>query len=161
MNRIASITLCVLALPLYLIIAGLIGCSSDTTAPDNNNGNLTDTVEAEGSIGADGGNLAGENLIIEVPPGAWSGSENIRIVRDDSLNPFDSDDPAPVITVEGIPVEFDQPLTLRYRRKTGSDSPPSLAIGEEAFSPTIGYAVMSYRIFAIDAPDTSSWLTCL
>ncbi len=160
MSRIKGNTPCIFLLSHFVITAGLIGCSSDTTAPGNSNGNPTETVEAEGSIGSDGGNLAGDNLTIEVPAGAWSESENIRIVRDDSLNPFDSADPAPVIIVEGIPTDFDQPLTLRYRRKAGSDSPPSLAIGEEAFSPTIGNAEMSYRIFSIDVPDTSSWLTC-
>ncbi len=73
----------------------------------------------KGILDAEGGELDGGDIVLTVPPGAFSQESEVRISDKVSTPRLDSDQPKYIIT--GLPSEFGVPLTLRFRFEVPED----------------------------------------
>lgn len=141
---------------LPLALAGLLfGCGGDdSTSP----GETSDPPLVAGEVGAAGGELIDEQVVLTVPAGALSADTRLEIRADDEGHPF-GDDANPVYRIAGLPTELGAPVTLRIRHDLTPAAGDTLTIflGEEreAYS---GGSGLSW--FAVAGRDSAGWAIC-
>lgn len=134
MTRQANV-LCLLTLMILLFVPA--GCVEDeTTEPDV----PVDPPDATATIGADGGSLIHEDIILTVPGGAFSSTADLELYVEEDEDPFGETGVSKIYRIDALPGDYQLPLevTLRYSGTLSGES--FIAIGQE---------------ITIDTPDTS------
>jgi hypothetical protein len=141
-----------IAISLLLILAlAFTGCGGDD--PGSPDGTTGQVPLAEGTIGASGGELISNDVILTVPAGALSGDKDLGIFDDNLPHPM-GDSWSPNYRLEGLPQQLGAPLVLRFRHTGGQDDTLNVFLGEERVSKTGGeglsWETVAYR-------DSSGW----
>lgn len=97
-----------LATALLAVLILLANCSSDS--PTGPGPDPQDEVVAEGTVGAAGDTLSGDGVAVGVPAGALAGDAELTLLRENEPSLSDETDS---YRLEGLPADFDEPLTIR------------------------------------------------
>lgn len=130
--RHALVALCLVA----------IGCSSATDPTPPPEDEFTQVAEA--SIGPDGGVLAVEGFELEVPAGAFAGTQDLVLGFDADAAPLGDSAGPGLYRLQGLPDHYDAPLRIALAGEAERDLTPRVAVGtwrlhSEAAEPEFEY----------------------
>ncbi len=144
------------ALPVVVLLAVLfsVSCSPDRgpiLPPPTGNAPL-----AEATVGPQGGELKSGDFVLSVPAGAFAEAATLQLHADAATDSIECPMLSDRYQIDGLPVEFAQPLRLSIRRTTGLAGQEAILIGAEAFSPTLGQTHTGWSW--LPAADSSGWV---
>jgi hypothetical protein len=129
-------------------------CSKDnpTKPEEDNTGNLV----ASETIGPAGGDLSTDDFSLSVPRGAFVSEVDVKLYTSIEEGPFGENGVTPQYKIEGLPVNYTQPLLIKIKYQGNLSGEKQIAIGENVFVPSLGDTTTVYNIFP--ATDSSGFL---
>jgi hypothetical protein len=137
---------------LVLLVAG---CGSDSTEPQEP---VLDVVLAESTIGPEGGVLAGGDLELVVPAGAFPAQADLSLIRETECDPLGVG--AAPYRIEGLPSTWNASLDVRLRRPVAAPDSATLVLGEDVWVTSLAATQTTWR-FVHTIADTAWWATTL
>jgi hypothetical protein len=116
------------------------------------------TLEATETIGAAGGTLEVEDFSLSVPAGAFDSDVELKLYASEDDQPFGDNSISRTFKIEGLPDVYDGVLHLRIKYQGTISEQGYIAIGEEAFAPSLGEVTTDYRL--VQSVDSAGYLIC-
>jgi len=145
---------------LYLIFCSLsilITCSGDDpVSPQSNDTNLLHTQD----VGSEGGTVELDNVVIDIPLGAFSSVNAVKIYSTIEKTQLDASLITSRYIIDGFPNTFEQPINIRLKNNSSRiDDTCQIAVGRGGFDPDITDSTKSgYSYDIITVVDSSGWL---
>jgi hypothetical protein len=140
--------------PIYLLILFTFllfqGCSEDSPSEPENNV----TVLTSGSVGTEGGILKTDDFEISIPAGAFQSSNEIKILESSEDNLFGANALSDFYTLDGLPLDFNEPLKIKIKYNGTLTDSYYIAVGEKNFAFSLNEETTSYHLIsAVDSAD--------
>ncbi len=129
------------------------GCSSD--GPTGTDEPRNDPI-ATATIGPEGGTMATDDFILDVPAGAFDSSNELNLYVEAEQLPYSDNAVSGLFRLDGIPNIFAEPLRMALRYEGTLSETSYGAIGQELFIRTLGDTATAYVLF--EAADSSGFL---
>lgn len=101
---------------------------------------------ASEQIDMNGGGVEYEDLVVNVPAGSFAGSSEIKILKDESINPGIQNIYSEVYVIDGIPENYSLPIEVKLNSSAVFEGEPVVVVGEEVFSRKEGTSEFSYNL---------------
>lgn len=85
-------------------------------------------------VSSQGGVVETPDISLSIPGGAFGSETEISLLRSSDAQPFAESAVSDTFRLQGLPDEFDKPLTLRIRYEGTLSGDSFIAVGEEVFS---------------------------
>jgi hypothetical protein len=109
------------------IIVLVLACSSkNSTEPDENGG----SVIASQKIGPEGGSIGTSDFTLSIPENAFSEIMQLEVTVNTEGQPFEECKASDVYTIAGLPLFFDQALTVTIKQDSNLTGFTFLAVGQ-------------------------------
>jgi hypothetical protein len=141
---------------IFLVPVVFLGCREEVSGPEEEDDDHRPITEA--SVGASGGMLRTEDFCLNVPPGAFSGSEELELVAQADSGLFGENSRSIPYRIEGLPETYDIPLRVSIAYEGSLSGETFVVVGEEAIDPQSGVKTVIYDFLA--AEDSSGFLVC-
>ncbi len=129
-----------LLIPL-VFLAYSCGKDDDPSGPEDPGDNGDDPIPEEplssADIDEDGGTLEWNTLAVDITEGSFQGTHTLEVSEFTGGANFGSDEASDFYTVEGIPYQFGEPLTLSIELENKTDEGVFMVIGEEVAAPSL------------------------
>lgn len=124
----------------------LLSCKEESpTEPENN-----EQILASAVIGTGGGSIEYEDILISIPPGSFQSEHEIKILRDESVQPDFNNIYSPIYVIGGVPSTYFSPIEINIISSVIENGEPVIAVGEEVFSRVQGTTIRSYYFLKSD-----------
>jgi hypothetical protein len=135
-----------------LVLSG--GCKKESpTSPQESQQTLP---IASSTIGPAGGSIQGGGFSLTVPPGSFTSSATLSLYASSDDHPFSDCALSSLVELDGLPAQFNNPLTVRIKYQDSTKSGKVIAIGETTTDFITGEQVLAYRRYK--ATDSSGYL---
>lgn len=148
MKNFAFFLTCLLSITILLF-----GCKKDKNEPET-----TFELISEQTIGTDGGSfVAADHLILDIPSGAFTGSETLQLYFSDEENPYSDDGGASdVIYLKGFPDDITKPVRVAIKHDGSAAEDVYIAMGFTAIATATFDTVFGHKF--LPAVDSSGFL---
>ncbi len=136
-----------------LAVIALSGCSSDSESPTDPV--ISDDPLATGTIGNGGGSLVTDELILEIPAGAFPGDVEVKVYLDTEEDPFGKATASRVLRIEGMPDHFAEPLTFKLAHDPADPDSLYAMVGGESWVPSRQASPVTWMME--DVRDSLDW----
>jgi len=134
-----------------LLLLACASCGSD--GPGDPGHSPAEQPLLQGTVGPAGGRLAGDDIVLDIPAGAFGSETELKVFAENGTHPLQQD-VSPVYRLEGVPESLGLPLALRFRFTADPDSSLALLRGEDREGRSVGlqptWQAVSFR-------DSSGW----
>lgn len=143
----------------------LPSCSKDKpTSPKGDDYKLIES----GTIGSGGGTFGNEDFSLTVPPGAFSADAQLELYVSSDDQPYDEYGVSNTFRLEGLPVDYSQPLEVRVKYRGTLSEESFVVVGEKVLYVDTGEEDLlfshypatdssGYLVGQLPSPDDGSW----
>ena len=142
-------------LGVFLTIMFLSGCSNNPASPENTD---TNNPVASVTIGPEGGSINIDQCEITVPPGTFSESIKIAVLKSPNDQAFEENGVSDLYEFKGLPAEFDKPITVKIKYDGQLSESSFIAMGHMQHDQTRNDSLIIYALYA--AEDSAGYLQC-
>ena len=135
----------------FMWLMVLAGCGGDDGVSPDPDPETPPVVQ--GTIGAGGGELATDDVVLTVPAGALFTDTDLAIYDETDSAPFGQEG-APVYAISGLPRDLGGTVRLRFRHGVDDPDSPGLFLGEQRDTRSAGRA-LTWATTA--CTDSSGW----
>jgi hypothetical protein len=128
------------------------GCKKDDNSPRED----TYDLAISKVIGPEGGSISSNEVTIEFPAGAFSGSESIELYTSSTVNPFGDDGNSDVFWLNGLPDNLSTPVKVSLRYRGALSDKSYICIGKPVIATSGVDTTWSQSMFT--AEDSSGFL---
>lgn len=142
-------------LPVMLIIflMLILGCSEDSPTEPKEEGIKTLSTK---TITSSGGSIKTDNIEIVIPSGAFSTSQEIKILESTDENLFSTNVVSDFFVLEGLPTEFAEPIKVKIKSTGTLSDSAYISVGEHNFISSLNEETTAYNL--ISAKDSSGFI---
>ncbi len=135
------------------IIAMLMSCSEDS--PTDPKEDEINSLSSQ-TITSTGGSLKTDEVEIIIPSGAFSTSQEIKILESTEDNLFGVNAKSDFFVLDGLPQEFSKPIQIKIKYTGDLTDSTFIAIGEHNFITSLNEKTTTYQL--ISAKDSAGYL---
>ncbi len=139
-------------LVLFVLLA-FSGCSSDSDSPTDPV--IPDKPLATATIGSAGGALETDELILEIPAGAFTGDVELKVYHDTTEDPFGDETASRVLRLEGIPDGFSLPVVFKLAHDPANADSLFALVGGQSWIPSLQESHVTWMME--DCRDSLDW----
>lgn len=143
---------------LVIVFLGLlvmvVGCSKKKSTQPEPEPDYT--LQATQTIGPEGDTLATTDFLLIVPAGAFESNATLKLYASSKDKPFGNNGVTRAFRLEGLPVEYSEPLQLSIKYQGTLTNESFIAVGKEAYAISVDEVTISYKL--VPATDSSGYL---
>jgi hypothetical protein len=141
---------------LFAICFLYTGCKKDQSNGPAEDENFS--VEANETIGTEGGTLKTDDFIMTIPAGAFNENNNLTLYAAVDNETFGDNSASRMFKVEGIPYDYNEEIEIGIKYEGTLSGNSYIAFGELSFIPSASDDINAFRL--LDATDSSGYMTC-
>jgi hypothetical protein len=144
-------------IPLLSMCVLYTACKKDDSSAPQTDENFT--LEASGTVGAEGGTIQSEDFFIDIPAGAFNENNNIILSAAEDNETFGSNGLSRMFKIEGLPNEYNREIEIGIKYEGTLSGISYIAFGELSFVPSTSSNITAFSL--LETTVSEDYLTCI